>query len=66
MATVNAVVLGVLTMGCCQRFVARFLGALCRGMVCDHTGLAMDLDRPEDPPMVERRLAEHTAPRQAR
>ena len=55
-------VLGVLTMGCCQRFVSRFLGALCRGMVCDHTGLAMDLDRPEDPPMVERRLAEPGSP----
>ncbi len=51
--------LGLLTLDYCERFFSGFLGAPCRGMVCEHTGLAMDLDRPEDVTMIEHWLAEH-------
>jgi len=48
--------LGLLSLDYCERFFSDFLGAPCRGMICDHTDLAMDLDRPEDAPMLERAL----------
>jgi GTP:adenosylcobinamide-phosphate guanylyltransferase len=45
--------LGLLSLAYCERFFSRFLGAPCRGMIYGHTELAMDLDRPEDVPMLE-------------
>lgn len=51
--------LGALKLGYCEGLFSKLLGAPCRGMVCGHTGLAMDLDRPEDVPMMERWLAQH-------
>jgi GTP:adenosylcobinamide-phosphate guanylyltransferase len=49
--------LGLLDLDYCQRFFSRFLGAPVRGAITDHTELAMDLDRPEDLPMLEAWLA---------
>jgi molybdopterin-guanine dinucleotide biosynthesis protein A len=45
--------LGLLTLDYCENFFSRALSAPCRGMICDHSALAMDLDRPEDVPMLE-------------
>jgi molybdopterin-guanine dinucleotide biosynthesis protein A len=45
--------LGVLSLDYCERFFSRFLQAPVRGAITEHTQLAMDLDRPEDVPMLE-------------
>ncbi len=49
--------LGLLDLGYCERLFSRVLDAPCRGVITDHVDLAMDLDRPEDVPMLERALA---------
>jgi len=49
--------LGLLSVAYCEGLFSRFLGAPCRTMICRHVGMAMDLDRPADAPM----LAEHMA-----
>jgi GTP:adenosylcobinamide-phosphate guanylyltransferase len=45
--------LGLLSLDYCERFFSDFLKAPCRGAITTHTELAMDLDRPEDAPMLE-------------
>jgi hypothetical protein len=42
--------LGMLSLDYCDDFFSRILDAPCRGAICGHTALAMDLDRPEDVP----------------
>ncbi|MDH4180343.1 MAG: nucleotidyltransferase family protein [Armatimonadota bacterium] len=54
--------LGLLSLDYCERFFSDFLQAPVRGAITDHTELAMDLDRPEDAPMLERRLVTRGAP----
>lgn len=49
--------LGLLSLDYCERFFSDFLNAPVRGAITDHTELAMDLDRPEDLPMLEAWLA---------
>jgi molybdopterin-guanine dinucleotide biosynthesis protein A len=49
--------LGLLRLDACERFFSDLLGAPVRGAITEHTDLAMDLDRPEDAPMLEARLA---------
>lgn len=53
--------LGLLSLDYCERFFSDFLQAPVRGAITDHTELAMDLDRPEDAPMLERWLASREA-----
>jgi hypothetical protein len=53
--------LGLLSLESCERFFSDFLKAPVRGAITQHTTLAMDLDRPEDAPMLERRLASRDA-----
>lgn len=53
--------LGLLSLDYCERFFSGFLQAPVRGAITDHTELAMDLDRPEDAPMLERWLASREA-----
>ena len=48
--------LGLLSLDYCERFFSEFLKAPCRGMISRHSALAMDLDRPEDVPLLERAL----------
>jgi GTP:adenosylcobinamide-phosphate guanylyltransferase len=48
--------LGLLSLEYCEDFFSRVLSAPCRAAICQHTELAMDLDRPEDVPMLERWL----------
>jgi hypothetical protein len=50
--------LGLLSQDYCERFFSDFLKAPCRAMICRHWRLAIDLDRPEDVPMLERALRE--------
>jgi molybdopterin-guanine dinucleotide biosynthesis protein A len=52
--------LGLLRLDACERFFSEFLGAPVRCAITEHTDLAMDLDRPEDAPMLEARLASRT------
>ena len=49
--------LGLLDLRYCERLFSRVLQAPCRGVITDHVDLAMDLDRPEDIPMLEHWLA---------
>jgi hypothetical protein len=49
--------LGLLSLEYCERFFSDFLQAPVRAAITPHTTLAMDLDRPEDAPMLERWLA---------
>ena len=49
--------LGLLGLGECERFFSDLLGAPVCGAITDHTSLAMDLDRPEDVPMLAQALA---------
>ena len=49
--------LGLLSLSYCQRFFSDFLKAPVRSAITAHTELAMDLDRPEDMPMLEGALA---------
>lgn len=53
--------LGLLTLDYCERFFSRILGASCRAFVSQRSELAMDLDRPEDIPMIEAALARRPA-----
>ena len=48
--------LGLLSLGYCERFFSKVLGQKCQGHIFDHTGLAMDLDRPGDVHLIESRL----------
>jgi len=58
--------LGLLSLAYCEQFFSEFLGGPCRGMICEDTALAMDLDRPEDVGMLERALAAREAGRGGR
>lgn len=49
--------LGLLRLDECERFFSDFLGAPVRSAVTEHTSLAMDLDLPEDAPMLAKALA---------
>lgn len=49
--------LGLLSLDYCERFFSDFLKAPVRSAITAHTELAMDLDRPEDVPMLEGALA---------
>lgn len=49
--------LGLLDLDYCERLFSRVLQAPCRGVITNHVDLAMDLDRPEDIPMLEHWLA---------
>lgn len=53
--------LGLLGLDYCERFFSDFLRAPVRGAITEHTQLAMDLDRPEDLPMLEAWLARQEA-----
>jgi hypothetical protein len=53
--------LGLLDLGYCEQLFSRVLKAPCRGAITDHVDLAMDLDRPEDVPMLEHWLASAAA-----
>jgi GTP:adenosylcobinamide-phosphate guanylyltransferase len=48
--------LGLLSLDYCEGLFSRVLTAPCRGLICSHSELAMDLDRPEDVPMLEQWL----------
>ncbi len=49
--------LGLLGLDACERFFSNFLGEPVRGLITEHTSLAIDLDRPEDAPLLAARLA---------
>jgi CTP:molybdopterin cytidylyltransferase MocA len=48
--------LGLLSLAYCENVFSKILQAPCRGAITSHSDLAMDLDRPEDVPMLERAL----------
>ena len=48
--------LGLLSLPYCESFFSKVLEAPCRGAITSHANLAMDLDRPEDVPMLEEAL----------
>lgn len=48
--------LGLLSLAYCEGLFSKILQAPCRGAITSHSDLAMDLDRPEDVPMLERAL----------
>lgn len=48
--------LGRLAIADCEERISELIGAPCRSMFTDHAELAVDLDRPEDVPVIERVL----------
>ncbi len=59
--------LGRLGIADCEARISQLIGAPCRSMFTEHAELAVDLDRPEDVPVIERALLdrESGAPRAA-
>ena len=58
--------LGLLTLDYCERFFSKILKAPCRGAIGPYVALAVDLDRPEDVPILERALRRGEEPSDGR
>jgi molybdopterin-guanine dinucleotide biosynthesis protein A len=50
--------LGRLGIADCEERISQLIGAPCRSMFTEHAELAVDLDRPEDVPVIERALVD--------